>query len=285
MKIALIHNPGSGSAGDTDIEGRLREAGAEVESFEISSADLAAEIAGSGVDRVAVAGGDGSIALAASIAIDNEVPLAVIAAGTANDFAARLELPPDPVAGADLAATGERTRPVDLGRVGSRSFVNVASLGLPPVAAELADDLKQRLGALAYTVGALRAGGSGQAIEVEVSCDGSELFNGDAWQVTIGCTGAFGGGSGIDAEIDDRLLDAVVIEGANRLRLAKHAIGLKTGTVEDQQGVHSSRCSSIEVRTSSPELNVDGELVDGSELEEDGALRFGIAGRFQLVIA
>ena len=106
MKINLITNDASGSAGDTDVEEVLASAGAEVETFEIADGKQAGE---NGPDRVVVAGGDGSLAVGALAACAAGVPLGVIPAGTANDFAVRMELPDDLEEAAKLAATGERT--------------------------------------------------------------------------------------------------------------------------------------------------------------------------------
>ncbi len=282
-RVALISNSGSGSADDFDLPAILREHGLELQCFEIGQAAAAAEC---GAERVIVAGGDGSIAVAAQAAMAARVPLAAIPAGTANDFAARMGLPSDLEKAARIAAEGNQTRDVDLAQIGERSFVNVASLGLPPTAAEAAKDLKEQLGALAYTVGALRASIDGEPIGCRICCEDKLLYEGDCWQVTVGCTGAFGGGSQIDADADDGRLDVVVIEGGPRLRLAKHALGLRRGRVEQQKGVHHSRCREITIETGSgEELNVDGELVAASELHRgaDQPLRFEIAGRFELV--
>lgn len=266
MRIVLIANPGSGSADQADVPAILRAADAEVEELSI---DAAAEGADIDCDRVVVAGGDGSIAVAAEAACRAGVELAVVPAGTANDFAERMGLPSGIEDAAKLAARGENCRTVDLARVGSRAFLNVASLGLSPVAAGAAEELKDSLGALAYTVGAMRAGARADPIRCRVECEGSELFEGDAWQVMVGCTGAFGGGSQINADADDGRLDAVVIEGGPRAALAKRAVGLRAGTIEDQEGVHSARCGKIAVEIAEPqELNVDGELVDSDKLGE-----------------
>ena len=52
---------------------------------------------------------------------------------------------------------GERTRRLELARLGGRPFVNVASPGLAPVAAARRSGLKSALGPLAYAAGALQA--------------------------------------------------------------------------------------------------------------------------------
>jgi diacylglycerol kinase (ATP) len=275
VRIALIVNEGSGAAGEFDIGELVAAAGHEAEQFDIGDAGDAGK-AGE-FDRVVVAGGDGSLALAAEQAERLGVPLGVVPAGTANDFAVRMGLPEDIEEAARLAATGERTRKVDIAEIGDRSFLNVASLGLAPAAAEAAHDLKERLGTLAYAVGALRAGTSEEPFEARVTCDGSELFDGEAWQITVGSTGAFGGGSQIDADADDGLLDVVVIEGGPRAALARRAFGLRRGDVEEQAGVHDSRGAAIEVECGADEsLNIDGELCDVTSVGHDGSDRSSV---------
>lgn len=280
--IALITNPGSGSADEIDIAARLADSGAEVEEFPIERASDAAE---HGAERIIVAGGDGSIAPAAAVAARLGVELAVIPSGTANDFADRMGLPSEIDEALMLAAAGTHTRRVDLARLGERPFINVASLGLAPAAAAAAAALKDALGALAYAVGALRAAGTEQPLSCAVACDGEGLFEGQAWQVMIGCTGAFGGGSRIEADADDGQLDVVVIEGGARAMLAKRAIGLRRGDVEAQEGVHSSRGCEITVSLQGPaDLNVDGELVDSRQVGGE-QLRFRVEpSAVQLVI-
>jgi diacylglycerol kinase (ATP) len=164
-------------------------------------------------DRIAVAGGDGTIAPAAELAGRLDVPLAVIAAGTANDFARANGLPLDRLAAAALAAAGTELRALELGRLANgRPFVNVASAGLASVAARRAQPLKSRFGPLAYAIGAARAALTGRPLTVHVRVDGETAFSGEAWQVIVACTGAFGGGSGIGAaDANDGDLDVVII--------------------------------------------------------------------------
>ena len=287
MKIHLISNDASGSAGDTDVEEVLGADGAEVEAFEIGDGDKAGE---GEPDRVVVAGGDGSLAVGALAACSAGVPLGVVPCGTANDFAVRMELPEEIEEAARLAASGVNTRHVDIADVGGRAFLNVASLGLAPAAAEAAENLKDKLGPLSYALGAVRAGTTEKPFHCRVSCNGDELFEGKAWQVTVGSTGAFGGGSQIDADADDGLLDVVVIEGGARAALAKRAFGLRRGGIEEQAGVHDGRGAEITVEVGADhDLNVDGELVPATELGHDGSengrLEFTIRNRaLELVI-
>jgi len=147
--------------------------------------------------------------------------------------------------------------------MGDRPFLNVASMGLPPAAARHADGLKGFLGPFAYAVGALRAGLQTEAVECTVRCDGAEIHAGKVWQVTVACSGAFGGGSSIETDLADQKLDIVVIEAGSRARLALHAYGLRRGGIGEQSGVTKVRCAHAEVElTETRSWNVDGELVD-----------------------
>ncbi len=260
MRIALVANSGSGSGDAAAAERLLSGSGADVTSFEPGDAAAAA---GAGADRVVVAGGDGSIGVAAAAAARASVPLAVVPVGTANDFAAALGLPDEIEAAVELAVAGEVTQMLELGRLGDRPFVNVASIGLPPVAAMKASGLKAALGPLAYAVGAVRAGLTADPVECSVTCGSEVVHSGAVWQVTVACTGAFGGGAEIDADPADGALDAVVIPASSRAALAWRAYGLRSGRIDRQRDVDARRCPVVRIEAP-PEtaVNIDGELAE-----------------------
>ncbi len=262
--VALLANPDSGSGDAESVAACLREHGLEVREFDLGDA---ADAVASGPDGLVVAGGDGSLACVAAPAASAGIPLAVIPTGTANDFARELGIPREPGEACELAAEGKRTRRLDVGRMGGRPFLNVASLGLPPAAAEHAHGLKRVLGPLAYAVGAVRAGMGAKPVACAITCDGDEVHAGEAWQVTIACSGAFGGGSSIETNLADRMLDVVVIEAGSRLRLAHRAYGLRRGGIGEQTGVAKVRCAVAEVALDRVEpWNVDGELVESGSV-------------------
>ena len=283
MRIALLINPDSGRGEATEVERLLRHHGARVESFPIPERDRA--VAGR-PDRVAIAVGDGSIAYVAEAAGLAGIPVAVIPTGTANDFAAGVGVPAQVEAASELAARGEERRSMEIGRAGGRPFVNLISIGLSPVAADHAHVLKQRLGALAYPLGALRAGVTARPIRCRVDADGQRRFDGEAWQVSVACTGAFGGGASLDTNPHDGRVDLVVIAGGGRARLVKHAYGMRAGTVERQRGVLSERCGRVELSLDgNGRLNVDGELIDATELSESGSIAVRASpGAFDLIV-
>src|SRR3954449_10962862 len=235
MRLALVTNIASGRRNPAaDVARVLRAAGAEVSvhAFEPGAPDAVARAADGAAaerpDRIAVAGGDGSIGPVAARAAAAGLPLAIVPTGTANDFARFVDLPLDVEAACRVAATATRERPVDVLRAGERPFVNAASAGLSVVAAHRARPLKRPLGPLAYAVGAVRAGLTARPLRCYVAVDGASRFTGPAWQVIVAGTGAFGGGSGVGAaDPSDGLVDVVALAAGPRVALVRRAWAMR----------------------------------------------------------
>ena len=277
--VALVVNERSGSSNPALLVERLRGFGAEVMRFDV---DEVAGAVGSGAERIIVAGGDGSIAPVAAAAGAAGIPLAVVPAGTANDFARRMGLPDGLTAACRLAVRGQKLRPLELGWMNDeRPFVNVASAGLPAPAARYASSWKDRLGPLAYAAGAVRAGLTAKPLTCLVECDDRELLAGEAWQVTVAASGAFGGGATLEeADPGDGALDVIAIEAGPRLGLIGVAYRLRSGQVADHPRAFHSRCERVEVQVPDcTQFNVDGEVVT------EGDARFrAVRGAFRLVV-
>lgn len=262
MRIVLVANRLSGS-GRTDadrVRRLLADAGAEVEPRDIDQLD---DPLPDGTERVVVAGGDGSVGVSARAAARAGVPLAVLATGTANDFASALRLPTDLEQACLLAADPDaRTEQREIGLVGDHPFVNAAAAGLSAVASRLAKPHKARLGALAYAWGALRAGLTAPHTPCRVLVDGETVFDGDAWQVVVAVSGAFGGGSNIGGtRHDDDHLDVAVVPARSRLSLVRHGYHMRRGMLTQQEDVPHHRGHEIEVDAPhGTEFNVDGDL-------------------------
>jgi diacylglycerol kinase family enzyme len=91
---------------------------------------LAQEAVGRGADVIGMAGGDGSQALVAGVAMTHDVAFVCVPAGTRNHLAMDLGLDRDDVVGALDAFGPALERRIDLGLVGDRVFVNNATAGL-----------------------------------------------------------------------------------------------------------------------------------------------------------
>jgi diacylglycerol kinase family enzyme len=91
---------------------------------------LAKRAVTNGADVIGMAGGDGSQALVASVAMEHDVAHVCIPSGTRNHFALDLGLDRDDVIGALDAFIDGIERRIDLARLNGRVFVNNASLGI-----------------------------------------------------------------------------------------------------------------------------------------------------------
>ena len=134
VRPVLFMNPKSGG-GKVERFGLVEEAQRRgIEPIVLTSGDdllrLAEQAVAGGADVIGMAGGDGSQALVASVAMRHAVGFVCVPAGTRNHLAMDLGLDRDDVVGA-LEAFGEAVeRRIDLGLIGERVFVNNATVGL-----------------------------------------------------------------------------------------------------------------------------------------------------------
>jgi len=133
-RAVLVVNPrsGDGTAERVDLQERAEELGIEVLLLEEGDApaDLARRAAEDGAEVLGIAGGDGSLASVAEVAMEHDLPLVVVPAGTRNHLAQDLGLDrKDPLAALAAFTHGEE-RLVDVARVNDRAFLNNVSLGV-----------------------------------------------------------------------------------------------------------------------------------------------------------
>jgi diacylglycerol kinase (ATP) len=103
-------------------------------------------------------------------------------------------------------------------------------------------------------------------VRCRVTVDDGQVFAGEAWQVIVAGTGAFGGGSELEeADPADRLVDVAVLEAGPRLALVRRAFGMRNGSLVDQPGVHHARGRTVELELpQGTPFNVDGEVCEVS---------------------
>jgi diacylglycerol kinase family enzyme len=138
---------GGGKVARFGLAERARALGAHVELLDgpvhVDVGELARAAVADGADLLGVAGGDGTQALVAAVAVECDIPFLVISAGTRNHFALDLGLDrDDPTRCLDALTDGVELH-VDLGTVNGRPFVNTASFG---AYAELVQDPDYRDG-------------------------------------------------------------------------------------------------------------------------------------------
>jgi diacylglycerol kinase family enzyme len=131
LRAALFVNPRAGRGGPSveELAAAAGARGADVHVLRRGDAvgDLARR---ADADVIGMAGGDGSLASVAAVAIERDLPFLCVPWGTRNHFASDAGLDTrDPLAAlAALDAPSERR--VDVGRVGERVFLNNVSLGI-----------------------------------------------------------------------------------------------------------------------------------------------------------
>jgi diacylglycerol kinase family enzyme len=130
----LICNPwsGGGKVEKFGLADLARERGVEVVMLDrgLDLEELARDAIARGADSLGMAGGDGSQALVASIAIEHDLPFVCVSAGTRNHFALDLGIDrEDPRLSLDAFGDGLERR-IDFATVGDRLFVNNVSLGI-----------------------------------------------------------------------------------------------------------------------------------------------------------
>ncbi|MDQ3862106.1 MAG: DUF4342 domain-containing protein [Actinomycetota bacterium] len=131
----LILNPSAGSAPalTKNLTGAAFERGIGVRVLEPGEGarQAALKAADDGAESLAVAGGDGSVAAVAGVAVERNLPLVVVPTGTLNHFARDLGLDlARPLAALDVLTSSHHERRVDVGRLNGHTFINNVSLGL-----------------------------------------------------------------------------------------------------------------------------------------------------------
>jgi diacylglycerol kinase family enzyme len=130
----LLVNPrsGDGVAGRLGLPQRARDLGIDV--VELAPGDDCAHLARTAVERGAdalgMAGGDGSLAVVAAVAIEHDLPFVCVPSGTRNHFALDVGVDRRDVLGSLDAFGKALERRVDVADVNGRLFLNNVSLGI-----------------------------------------------------------------------------------------------------------------------------------------------------------
>jgi YegS/Rv2252/BmrU family lipid kinase len=239
---------------------------------------IAREGVRSGVERVVVAGGDGTLSEVVtgllSAGLGDYATVGLLPVGTAGDFARGLGEPRDLDAAIDRLAEG-RTLRVDAGRATyccdgreavTSYFMNIASLGLSGDVAEWVNRSGKALGGrLSYLIGAVRGLACYRSEPVSLTVDGECVFNGALAVAAIANGSRFGGGMQIapNARVDDGLFDWVIVPAMPRLSLLRKISHLYSGSHLCDPRILSGQGKLIEARSmgESVRIDVDGEAL------------------------
>jgi len=285
-RTLLIVNPHGGRGAALRrwrrAEPRVRRAlpGAEVELTRApgDAERLAREAVRAGVERVVVAGGDGTLNEVVCGLLGAELggyaELALLPLGTGCDFARSLGVPRDPEAAVALL-DGAVARDVDAGCVRYRDgggapreryFLNAASLGVSSLALKLANRVPQQLGAsVAFALGTGAALLRHRSRRVVLRVDGECVADGPLVLAAVASGRYFGGGMQVAPEacLDDAQFDVVSVDGIAAPRLLWKLPKIYRGVHLKDPIVKHWRGRRIEAEAPDGEvlIEADGELL------------------------
>ena len=290
QRVALIVNPTSGK-GIGRVLGEqtrllLREAGHEV--VDVSGSDYqqarvrAGDVVADGVDTLVVVGGDGMVHLGVNLCAGTSTRLAVVGAGTGNDFARNLGLPVrDARASVALLADG-RTRRIDLGRgsagvVGESWFGGVLGAGFDAVVNARAQRMRWPHGQMRYNLAVLRELPVFRPIPYAVELDGRRIET-RAMLVAVANTTSFGGGMRVcpDADVADGLFDVMIVHALSIPAFLRVFPKVYSGTHTTHPAVEIHRARRVRLEASGIHSQADGETFADLPIDAEvvpGALR------------
>lgn len=219
------------------------------------------------IDLMVVAGGDGTVNYAVNAMKRKglDIPIGVIPAGTANDFAGAVGMSREPLEAARQIASGSVER-VDCGRVNDLYFVNIFSFGIFTTTSQRTPDArKHKIGKLAYIIEGAKEIRSMHAVPLEIEADG-ERFDLRSLMVLI-FNGETAGGFRLAcrSSIKDGLFDCILLEKKNFFRSTLAMCRYLAGG--NPKIVRHLRARTIDIRSTIDEpTDVDGQKGAGFPL-------------------
>ena len=218
-------------------------------------------------DLLVVVGGDGTLNEVVNGVVGSSAELAILPAGTGQDFGRTYGIPTrfdDTV----RVALGGESKTIDLGRAtfagGERHFANVGSVGMSGAVAKRANSMSKALGGRATFYYALvREFIRWENTEVTVTFDGGER-RGPMHDVIVANGQWHGGGMRLapEAKFDDGLFDVVVIGNVSKLDFVTTSPKLYKGGHVHHPRVDVVRTAWLEVEAAEPlPVELEGEPV------------------------
>lgn len=229
----------------------------------------AAEAVRRGYDIIIAAGGDGTLneVVNGMAGLEHLPPLGIFPMGTTNDFARAMGIPKRWEDYCDLVIEN-KTRPIDIGKVNGRHFINIAGGGsLTELTYEVPSKLKTMIGQLAYYMKGIEKVASLSPTELIIRADGHGVLEGEFMLFLIANSNSVGGFEKLapDARIDDGLLDVIAVRKCNLAEFIRLlTMALRGDHFSDPRVVYFK---TTRMEVTSPglvQLNLDGEL--GGEL-------------------
>lgn len=282
-KARLIYNPVSGHEqmpkNVADILNVLEKAGYEASAFRTtpqpqSAQNEAERAAKAGFELVVAAGGDGTIneVVNGIAGLEQKPKMAIIPAGTTNDYARALGIPRDDILKSAEIILKNKTRKMDIGYADfagkGQYFVNIAASGsLTELTYGVPSEIKSALGYVAYLIKGAEMLPHLSENEMRLTYDDG-VYEGKLSMFLLGMTNSIGGFEQImpDAELSDGLFQLIVVKPSDPVNLMRlMALALNGKHVDDPKIIYTkTRTLKAELIGKSQgqklPVNLDGEI-------------------------
>jgi len=269
-RVMLIANPASGGGRSLDllpeVIDHLSALGVQVDAKISENAAHATELAylGSrcGYRRIAALGGDGTVNMVAAGVLGSAASLAVIPAGTGNDFFKLLEIKNDLDSICRAIAWGpERT--IDTGLLDNRPFFNMLGIGFDAEVAFEANKAKLHLGWLTYLKAVYTVWKKYPVFDLKLRIDSLEL-NSRVMLVAIGIGRSTGGGFLLTPQAipNDGKFDVCILEQVDRMKIFSILPRVIRGDHIRIPEIKIYRCRQLEIISDRPlPIHYEGETM------------------------
>ncbi len=278
MNVVVIANPSAGTGQTLDrvcaFSRELERRGHHVQTCMAQAPGQAREMAhriAGDVDRLVIAGGDGTVNDVLNGVCDpSKVPILHLATGTANMLARDLSLPRSPEALADVLDYGG-VRNVDMGLVGTRRFLLLASVGFDAsVAQEVQKSRIATLGYHGYALPMLRGLAHWCPTDLAIRVDGQEPLHGT--NVMVLKAKHYGGFLVFaeEAELDSGHFDIFIFQGKTVPALFRYGLAGFMGRASRLKDVTHIVGTSVVIESSAPvAVEVDGDYFCTTPIKVD----------------
>ncbi len=280
INLKLIYNPSAGLQTQQDKAFLIIRKLMETDNYRISIFSTkkkddayyeAKKACAENFDIILACGGDGTVNEVVNGIMDspNKSKLAILAAGSINDFSDHLNLPTDVSKFTELIIKGN-TIMVDVGKANDKYFINVAAGGaFTNVAHEVPIDTKTLLGKFAYYL----QGAKELPYQLEkkypatIQIDEEGPFDEDIFLFLVTNSPSVGGFKKLvpEASITDKKLDLLIIKKTTKKELVEIFSKIITGQHIKHPSVIYKKAERISLTSSVDDLIID---IDGEQGEK-----------------
>lgn len=273
MKALVILNPaaenGEGKALRDMLSLHFAAVHIDYEMYETRKGDRLADIVrgrlGDGFDLIVAAGGDGTVSAVSDGLVGSSIPLGIIPIGTGNLIAHELHIPDKAETAVALLAGASRTRKIDAMRIGKRTYVLNAGVGISAsIIGGTTRKNKSRFGRIAYVGTALLKVFSSRPRYLVVEVDGkAHPYRAvDVAIMNCGLLGKLFYPKGPDIQIDDGHLGVWILSMKTIWDYPRYLMGIIAGSGRSPEAHFIRAKKTVSIRSNLPlQVQADGDII------------------------